>query len=79
MISDCEKRSSLRSAVSSFFESATSIFENNGASSIIHPLELEPSVEIEIDSPGSPDRRSIFSGHVPRHSTDLRKSLQQKR
>ena len=79
MISECDKRSSLRSAVSSLFESATSIFDTNGASSIIHPLELEPSIEIEIDSPGSPDRHSIFSGHVPRHSTDIRKSLQQKR
>jgi hypothetical protein len=56
MISDCDQRrssiKSLRSAslVSSLFESATSI---------IHPLErLEPSVDIEFDSPGR--AHSIF-------------------
>jgi hypothetical protein len=62
MISDCDKRSSIKSLrsaslVSSIFDSATSI---------IHPLE--PGVEIEIESPGTPERRSIFdSGHLSSH------------
>lgn len=62
MISDCDKRSSIKSLrsaslVSSIFDSATSI---------IHPLE--PAVEIEIESPGTPDRRSIFdTGHLSTH------------
>lgn len=83
MISDCDKRSSIKSLrsaslVSSLFDSATSI---------IHPLD--PGVEIELDSSGTPDRRhSIFDQsqltHVGRSissakSNDLRKSIQDKR
>lgn len=85
MISECDKRSSIKSLrsaslVSSLFESATSI---------IHPLErLEPTnVEIEIDSPKTPERHSLFDSaqlsHVGRsvssRSADVKKSLQQKR
>jgi hypothetical protein len=84
MISDCDKRSSIKSLrsaslVSSLFESATSI---------IHPLErFEPNVEIEIDSPGTPERRSLFDteqlSHVGRsassRSTEVKKSVQLKR
>lgn len=84
MISDCDKRSSIKSLrsaslVSSLFESATSI---------IHPLErLEPNVEIEIDSPNTPERHSLFDStqlsHVGRsvssRSADINKSVQHKR
>lgn len=85
MISDCDKRSSIKSLrsaslVSSLFESATSI---------IHPLErLEPNVEIEFDSPKSPERHSLFdstqlshvgSRSVSSRSADIKKSVQQKR
>lgn len=61
MISDCDKRSSIKSLrsaslVSSIFDSATSI---------IHPLEPGVDIEIEIESPGTPERRSLFdSGHL---------------
>lgn len=86
MISDCDKRGSIKSLrsaslVSSLFESATSI---------IHPLErLEPTnVEIEIDSSNTPDRHSLFDStqlsHVGRsvssRSADItKKSVQLKR
>lgn len=86
MISDCDKRSSIKSLrsaslVSSLFDSATSI---------IHPLD--PGVDIELDSSGTPRtpdcRHSIFDQsqltHVGRSissakSNDLRKSIQDKR
>lgn len=85
MISDCDKRSSIKSLrsaslVSSLFESATSV---------IHPLErLEPTnVEIEVDSSQTPERHSLFDSaqlsHVGRsassRSSDNKRSLQQKR
>lgn len=62
MISECDKRSSIKSLrsaslVSSIFDSATSI---------IHPLE--PGVDIEIESPGTPERRNKFdSSHLTTH------------
>lgn len=80
MISDCDKRGSsiksLRSGslVSSLFESATSI---------IHPLER--NVEIEIDSPNTPERHSLFEStqlsHVGRSLSsraDVKKSVQKR-
>lgn len=85
MISDCDKRSSIKSLrsaslVSSLFESATSI---------IHPLErLEPNVENEIESPKTPERHSLFdstqlshvgSRSVSSRSSDIKKSVQHKR
>lgn len=86
MISDCDKRSSIKSLrsaslVSSLFESATSI---------IHPLEpkrLEPNVEIEIESPNPPERHSLFDSTQLSHagrslstrSSDINKSVQHKR
>lgn len=86
MISDCDKRSSIKSLrsaslVSSLFESATSI---------IHPLErLEPNVENEIESPKTAERVSLFdstqllshvgSRSVSSRSSDIKKSVQHKR
>lgn len=86
MISDCDKRSSIKSLrsaslVSSLFESATSI---------VHPLErLEPNIAIEIDSPSTPERQTIFDNaqltHVGRSvslsskSADIKKIVQNKR
>lgn len=78
MISDCDKRSSIKSLrsvslVSSLFDSATSV---------IHPLD--PDVDIELDNSqyDSPDQSQLT--HVGRSisfakSNDLRKSLQNKR
>ena len=85
MISDCDKRSSIKSLrsaslVSSLFESATSI---------IHPLErLEPNVEIKFDSPKSSERHSLFDStqlshvgnrSVSSRSADIKKIVQQQR
>lgn len=76
MISDCDKRGSIKSLrsaslVSSLFDSATSV---------IHPLD--PGVDIELDNSqsDSPDQSQLT--HVGRSissANNLRKSLQNKR
>jgi hypothetical protein len=84
MIKDCEHRehrSSFKSLhrasiVSSLFESTTKK---------IHPLE--PGVEIEIESPDTPERRSIYDSRQTTHmgraahgrGSDLKRGIHSKR
>lgn len=60
MISDSERRSSFKSLRSASLVS--SIFDSPQTK--IHPLD--PAADIELQSPGSPERRSIYdSNQIP--------------